>query len=150
MDKNIEYRLNKDKSVNPNYVDVLEEDKPLAGQKFVCISFISPDKILKEKKEFFYEEFLKQWDMAKSLEKFTQFLNFLSFKYNLTNETLNKDLEEFVKEEREKIFTLSLNDEFKTFIDKHETKLEAMFNKKYNFQTNVRGIKVRGSFPSQS
>ena len=150
MDKNIEYRLNKDNSINSNYVDVLEEDKPLAGQKFVCISFISPDKILKEKKEFFYEEFLKQWDMAKSLEKFTQFLNFLSFKYNLTNETLNKDLEEFVKEEREKIFTLSLNDEFKTFIDKHETKLEEMFNKKYNFQTNVRGIKVRGTFPSQS
>ena len=55
MDKNIEYRLNKDNSVNSNYVDVLEEDKPLAGQKFVCISFISPDKILKEKKEFFYE-----------------------------------------------------------------------------------------------
>ena len=110
MDKNIEYRLNKDNSVNSNYVDVLEEDKPLAGQKFVCISFISPDKILKEKKEFFYEEFLKQWDMAKSLEKFSQFLNFLSFKYNLKNETLNNDLEEFVKDEREKIFTLSLND----------------------------------------
>jgi hypothetical protein len=150
MDKNMEYRLNKDNSANSNYVDVLEEDKPMAGQKFVCISFISPDKILKEKKEFFYEEFLKQWDMAKSLEKFTQFLNFLSFKYNLSNETLNKDLEEFVKEEREKIFTLSLQDEFKTFIDKHENKLEEMFNKKFNFQTNVRGIKVRGSFPSQS
>ena len=150
MDKNMEYRLNKDSSANSNYVDVLEEDKPMAGQKFVCISFISPDKILKEKKEFFYEEFLKQWDMAKSLEKFTQFLNFLSFKYKLNNETLNNDLEEFVKEEREKIFTLSLQDEFKTFIDKHENKLEEMFNKKFNFQTNVRGIKVRGSFPSQS
>ena len=25
-----------------------------------------------------------------------------------------------------------------------------MFNKKFSFQTNVRGIKVRGSFPSQS
>ena len=96
MDKNMEYRLNKDNSANSNYVDVLEEDKPMAGQKFACISFISPDKILKEKKEFFYEEFLKQWDMAKSLEKFTQFLNFLSFKYKLNNETLNSDLEEFV------------------------------------------------------
>ena len=30
-------------SENPKYVDVLEEDKPLAGQKFVCVSFLSPE-----------------------------------------------------------------------------------------------------------
>ena len=24
---------------NPKYVDLLEEDKPIAGQKFVCVSF---------------------------------------------------------------------------------------------------------------
>lgn len=38
---------------NPKYVDVLDEDKPIACQKFVCVSFISPDKILKQK-ELFY------------------------------------------------------------------------------------------------
>ena len=31
----------------PKYVDILEEDKPIAGQKFVCVSFVSPEKILK-------------------------------------------------------------------------------------------------------
>ena len=30
-----------DGSSNPKYVDVLDEDKPLAGQKFSCISFLS-------------------------------------------------------------------------------------------------------------
>ena len=26
---------------NPKYVDLLEEDKPIAWQKFVCMSFVS-------------------------------------------------------------------------------------------------------------
>ena len=61
--------------VNPKYVDLLDEDKPLAGQKFVCMSFCSPEKILKEKEIFFFEEFLKNWDFNKSMEKFLQFIN---------------------------------------------------------------------------
>ena len=47
---------------NPKYVDLLEEDKAIAGQKFVCVSFVSPEKILKQKDVFFFEEFLKKWD----------------------------------------------------------------------------------------
>ena len=49
---------------------------------------------------FFFEEFLKQFDLNKSLEKFTQFLNFISFKYHVDFNKLTKDLEEFVKEEK--------------------------------------------------
>ena len=60
---------------NPKYVDLLEEDKPIAGQKFVCVSFCSPEKILKEKQIFYFEEFLKKWDFNKSMEKFVQFLS---------------------------------------------------------------------------
>ena len=81
--------------VNPKYVDLLDEDKPLAGQKFVCMSFCSPEKILKEKEIFFFEEFLKNWDFNKSMEKFLQFINFISFKYNLSFEDLNKDFKDF-------------------------------------------------------
>ena len=36
-------KFNTDGSNNPKYVDLLDEDKPLAGQKFACISFISPE-----------------------------------------------------------------------------------------------------------
>ena len=28
---------------NPKYVDLLDEDKPISGQKFACISFVSPE-----------------------------------------------------------------------------------------------------------
>ena len=64
---------------NPKYVDLLEEDKPLAGQKFVCVSFVSPENIIKQKQIFFFEQFLKKWDLNKSMEKYVQFLNFVSF-----------------------------------------------------------------------
>ena len=66
------------------YADLLEEDKPIAGQKFVCVSFVSPEKIIKNKELYYFQEFLKTWDFNKSMEKFVQFLNFVSYKYNVS------------------------------------------------------------------
>lgn len=134
---------------NPKYVDLLEEDKPIAGQKFVCMSFCSPDKILKEKDIFFFEEFLKNWEFSKSMEKFIQFLNFISFKYNISFDDLNKDFKDFVQEEKENLAKTSLDDDFKTFIDNHEDDLQKKFDIANNFQTNVRGLKIRGVYPTQ-
>ena len=42
-------KLNPDGTENPTYVDLLDEDKPISGQKFVCVSFVSPENILKPK-----------------------------------------------------------------------------------------------------
>jgi hypothetical protein len=134
---------------NPKYVDLLEEDKPIAGQKFVCVSFCSPEKILKEKEMFFFEEFLKKWDFNKSMEKMVQFLNFLSYKYNLSFDDVSKDFTDFVKEEKENLINSSLEDDYKTFIDKNEEDLQKQFNISHNFETNVRGLKIRGSYPTQ-
>lgn len=142
-------RRNNDGSVNPKYVDVLDEDKPVAGQKFVCISFISPEKILEQKNTFFFKQFLKQWDMNKSLEKFTHFLSFISFKHNVSMDTLTSDLQEFVKEERDNLFTTTLEDEYKTWVDNNEDKLSAEFDESNQFQTSTRGVKIRGSYPTQ-
>jgi len=36
------------------YVDLLDEDKPIAGQKYVCLSFVSPEDILKNKNLFYF------------------------------------------------------------------------------------------------
>ena len=38
-----------DGSDNPKYIDLLDEDKPISGQKFVCVSFVSPENILQQK-----------------------------------------------------------------------------------------------------
>ena len=132
----------------PKYVDLLEEDKPIAGQKFTCISFVSPENILKKKEIYYFEEFLKSWDFNKSMEKTIQFLNFLSYKYKLTFDDIMNDFNEFVKEEKDNLVKSSLKDEYKTFIDQNEERLENQFNSTYNFQTSVRGLKVRGVYPS--
>ena len=76
-------RKNMDGKPNPKYVDLLDEDKPLAQQKFCCISFVSPENIIKSKECYFFEQYLKGWELAKSMEKYAQFTSFLAFKYNL-------------------------------------------------------------------
>ena len=131
------------------YIDLLDEDKPISGQKFVCISFVSPEHIIKQKEMYYFDQFLKQFEFNKTMEKFTQFLNFISFKYKLKNDLVNQDFEDFVKEERDKMFFTTLEDDYRTYIEKNEERLHADFNEQYNFQTNTRGVKVRGCFNTQ-
>jgi hypothetical protein len=143
-----ERKLDKNGKQNPKYVDLLEEDKPIAGQKFVCVSFVSPDKILKLKEMFFFEEFLKNWEFNKSMEKFIQFLNFISYKYKLTFDDVTKDFKDFVKEEKDNISKSTFEDEYKTFLDNNEEELDKKFGIKHNFQTSTRGLKIRGTYSS--
>ena len=131
------------------YVDLLDEDKPIAGQKYVCLSFVSPEDILKDKNLFYFEKFLKHFEFKKSMDKYTQFLNFISYKYNLDFNKLSKDLEEFIIEEKDKLVETTIEDDYKSFVDNSDKKLQEQFSQLYNFQTNTRGIKVRGSFGSQ-
>jgi hypothetical protein len=58
-------------------------------------------------------------------------------------------MEEFVEEEKENLFLTTLDDEYKTFIDAKEEQLQKEYNELHEFQTNTRGIKVRGVFGSQ-
>ena len=145
----MDYRFNLDGSANPKYVDLLDEDKPLSGQRYACLSFISPEKILKQRDLFNFEAFLKQWDMNKSLQKYNHFMSFLAFKYGLNFDNLTKDLQEFCNEEKENLFMHTIEDEYKNFIDLNEEKLDDSFNSTNKFQTSVRGVKVRGCYPSQ-
>jgi len=131
------------------YVDLLEEDKPIAGQKFACLSFVSPEEILEQKEHYFFKEFIKVWDFNKSVEKYTQFLNFIAFKYGVEFNSLYEDLQSFIKEEKADLENTRIADEFKTFVDNNEERLEADFNEKHEFQTSIRGIKVRGVYPTQ-
>lgn len=145
-----EKRKNENGKPNPKYVDLLEVDRPIAGQNFGCFSFISPEKIVKQRELFFFEEFLKNWEISKSMEKFHQFLNFVSYKYRLQFDGVISDFEEFLKDERESIInSSSLESDYKTFLDNHENDLEKKFNVKHNFQTSVRGFKARGNYSTQ-
>jgi len=146
---NFDRKLNSDGSINSKYVDLLEEDKAIAGQKFACISFISPGNILKKKELFMFEHFLKHFDFEKSMKKFMQFLNFVSYKYNLDFDKVSSDFQEFSKSEKDNLIDTTIEDDYKNFLDEQEDTLEKEFSEIYNFKTNTRGLKIRGNFPTQ-
>ena len=144
-----EKRTNTDGSPNPKYVDLLEEDKPISGQKFVCISFVSPENIIKQKNVFLFEQFLKHFDLAKSTDKFRQFISFISYKYNLSMDTIMSDFNDFVKSEQEIMSQTNITDEYKNFLDVKEEEINDLYCKQHGFQTNTRGLKVRGVYSTQ-
>jgi hypothetical protein len=129
-------------------VDLLDEDKPIADQKFACLSFISPENEIKNKDRFFFSEFVKHYDFSKSMNKFSTFLNFVSYKYNIQMDELTQEFQSFVESERASL-TTSVEDDYKTFMDHRETELTDQYNTAHSFQTSVRGLKVRGVFPTQ-
>ncbi len=49
--------------------DYLTVDTPLPGQNFVCLSFISPEKVLTQKQEFYLQQFLKSICPDKDLKE---------------------------------------------------------------------------------
>jgi hypothetical protein len=137
-------------SKNPDYVDLCEEDPTIPSQKFVCISFISPEKVLKQREQYLFEKFVQQWEFSKSIEKFGDFLNFIAFKYKLKLDDIMEDMKEYVTEEKNHLKSFSVTDDFKNFMDKNEDKITEEFNKNNEFQTSVRGIKIRGAYSSQA
>jgi hypothetical protein len=135
---------------NPKYVDLCDEDPTIASQKFVCLSFVSPEKILKQREQYIFEKFVQQWEFSKSIEKFGDFLNFISFKYKIKMDDIMNDMKEYVTDEKSHLKSFSIENDFKNFMDKNEDRITEDFNKKHEFNTSVRGVKVRGSYSSQA
>jgi len=139
-------------SSNALDVDYLDVDKPLPGQNFYCISFVSPDKVLNCKDMWFYHHYERK-NIATLQTLFNSKLdNIISKCEDGTVDisaivSLKKSLEDTCAKE------LCTFDEFKekfidfTFAD--EEKLNEAFDKINDFQTSVRGVKVRGVFDSK-
>lgn len=144
-----ETKMNADGSVNPKYVDLCDEDQAIAGQKFACMSFVSPEKILQKREVYLFNQFIKNWEFSKSMERYFEFIHFISYKHNINVETLIGDFNDFVKEETDKLKKSGIEDDYKNFLDKQEDKLNEQFNREHAFQTSVRGLKIRGVFGNQ-
>lgn len=130
-------------------IDLLDEDKPLAGQKFCCVSFVSPETILKRKEHFFFEKFVSTWEYRTVIQKTSDFLHFLSYKHSMNFDDLVSDFENFVEEEKPSLLATNITTEFQTYFDNKEEELEEEFSKLHGFQTNVRGVKCRGNFGTE-
>jgi len=135
--------------INPKYVDLCDEDPSIAGQKFTCLSFVSPEKILKKREVYLFDQFIKNWEFSKSMERYFEFIHFIAYKHNMDVETLITDFNDFVKEEGDKLQKSGIDDDYKNFMDKREDKLNEKFNREHSFQTSTRGLKVRGVFSTQ-
>ena len=142
-------KLSPDGTANSKYVDLCYEDPPLAGQKFACMSFVSPEKILKKREVYLFNQFVKNWEFSKSMERYFDFIHFIAYKYSLQVDGLISDFNEFVKEESDKIKKSGIDDDYKNFLDKQEDKLNESFNREHAFQTSVRGLKIRGVYSTQ-
>jgi len=144
-----EKKMNADGSMNSKYVDLCDEDQAIAGQKFACMSFVSPEKILQKREVYLFNQFIKNWEFSKSMERYFEFIHFISYKHNINVETLLGDFNDFVKEESDKLKKSGIEDDYKNFLDKQEDKLNEQFNREHAFQTSVRGLKIRGVFGNQ-
>ena len=136
----------KNGKLNSKYVDLLSEDPVIPSQQYGCYSFVSPEKIIKQKDMFLFEKFVKQWQYSKGLAMYSDFMQFLSFKYNINPEKLMEDFVEFVTEEENVLKREDVTSDYLAFVDKNETRLTEEFQKKNDFQTSVRGFINRGNF----
>jgi len=108
--------------------DFLEVDPKIPGQNFVCLSFVSPEKILKQKELFFATKFLD---------------------YIINDNT------QIVQDIREKMLNKELNPNYENVHQLYEDwkylkneDIEHEFYELNNYRTTMRGIKIRGVYDS--
>jgi hypothetical protein len=129
-------------------IDYLEEDPELPNQRYVVVSFISPEKIVKQKQDFFFEKFVQWCDYDWKVKGLQQFVAFLSKKYTLKVDDLMGDLKDFTKMHNEEIKKSDVPEKYQVFLLNHEKELDEAFNKEVGYLCNTRGVKVRRSFGS--
>lgn len=118
-------------------MDYLDEDKPIRGQNFVCMSFLSPEDVLKNKETYYFSRFLGQF--AKDM---TGLISTLKAKY-----PDDAGLFQTITENNNYIFDSdALQEQYKFFKETNNEEIEREFHAKNNFRTTIRGFKVRGVY----
>jgi hypothetical protein len=107
--------------------DYLEVDTEIPNQRFVVLSFISPENVLMKKELYFQSEFLK-WLCVQS-----EFLENNVLKNNEVKTQLNYN---------------NVKEKYDDFMFNNEEQLENQFHEMCDFKTSVRGVKVRGVYGS--
>jgi hypothetical protein len=127
--------------VSTQEVDYLDEDPELRGQKYVCLSFLSPENELKNKDIYAFHCFLKSFSTD-----MTTLLDGLASKF-----PESKEMIEQIRENNAYIFNADeLENQYKFYRSVNGDRIEQDFHAQNNFRTTVRGIKVRGVFETMS
>lgn len=124
-------------TVSTKVQDYLDEDKKIRGQNYVLLSFISPEDVIANKEAYYFSRFLTQF--GKDME--TLFTGILA-KY-----PESKELIDTIKTNHGYISNATeMNEQYKFFKSVNSTEVEAEYHRDNNFQTTIRGLKVRGVF----
>jgi hypothetical protein len=129
--------------------DYLEVDKPIPGQNFVCLSFVSPDKLLVQKEKFSFYKYTQDRVNTLSTALVGQLEEMLS---KATDNTI--DISQIVRFKKfvdaqlkaDKTDIEGFNEKYEDFLFKEGKAIQTEFDEANKFQTNVRGIKVRGVY----
>jgi hypothetical protein len=120
-------------------VDYLDEDKPIRGQNYVCLSFVSPEDVIRNKEIYYLERYLSKFS-----KDVVDLFDNLILKFPESEEIIKN-----VRENHEHLFKgVELESDFKFFKQQSSEKLEKEYLEMNDFQTSIRGIKVRGVFES--
>jgi hypothetical protein len=156
--------------------DFLEEDQEIPGQKFVLLSFLSPEKVLANKDAYFFTEFVKDYEIQYKTKKLETFLvdTVKSINGHLEKEAVEfekkdlsgaavacrasmlkienvlADLEGYVRRNLKEVNATKIAEDYDDFLFKNKTKLEDTFFAQNNFRTTMRGLKVRGVYSTQN
>ena len=155
--------------------DFLDEDPEISGQKVCLISFLSPEKVIAKKDLFFFQSFLNKYEfqmrvrnlegyLAKTIQGINQKLDAQAVEFDKRDlsgcadlcresrirvDTVMDGLQTFIKENEKDMKDSKLREEFDNYLYKNKTKLEEQFSEQNNFQTSVRGVKIRGVYGSR-
>jgi hypothetical protein len=138
--------------INPKFVDVLSEDPPIQGQKYAIVSFITPESILKNRDLYFFERFVKQWDIVEARKEMTDFIHYISYVYNMDFNKLAEEYKTFINDSSDKFKKhekTTIEEDYLTFLDLNEELLQKDFDKLNPFKTCVRGVKIRGVYSNE-
>lgn len=123
--------------VSTKQVDYLDEDKKIRGQNYVLLSFVSPEDVIANKEVYYFSKFLNQF--GKDMK--TLFDGIVA-KY-----PDSKEIVDTIRTNHAYVFDhKELDEQYKFFKSVNSSEIESDYHRENNFQTSIRGIKVRGVF----
>ena len=138
------------KSPHHTEEDFLEVDKPIPGQSFCCVSFVSPEKTLMNKEQhmfYHYHQYV--------LKEYSKIFGELTDKILESGEDeVNVSEVVDLKKRMGRIFNANevKYDAWKEMVEDFKfrdgDKVDRVFDEMNNFETSVRGVKVRGVYDS--
>lgn len=161
-----------DKNTPTVVEDFLDEDTEIPGQRYVLLSFISPEKVLEKKDIHFFKRFIESYEVdwkIKNLEKYlvdvvkgvNDQLDDRIHELEKNNQVDQADIcrknrlriddvmspyQQFVQKNRTDIKKTTIVEAYDDFMYANKTKLEDEFYAMNEFRTSIRGIKVRGVY----